>query len=129
MHLSKANHLISINYTMANETVVSTHPIGDEFFGLSSLLIDPITGAFYDRYTNQLYFFKGKFLSAPKFLPQAKLNLNLNSNEIFTWRESFSSVRLLRHDYQSNLASCVRSLLVRNANYHLRVSRTGKLVE
>ena len=58
---AKANHLITINYTMPNETVISTHSIGDEFSGLSSTIIDPITGAFYDRYANELYFFKGRF--------------------------------------------------------------------
>lgn len=45
---------------MPNETVTSVHPIGEEFAGLSSSLLDPITGAFYDRYSNQVFFIKGE---------------------------------------------------------------------
>lgn len=54
--------MITINYTLVNETVTSNQLLGDEFFGLSSTIIDPITGVFYDRYENQIFFFKGKFL-------------------------------------------------------------------
>lgn len=60
--IPQENHLITINYSSINETVTSARPIGDEFPGLSSNLVDPITAAFYDRHTNQIYFFKGKFL-------------------------------------------------------------------
>lgn len=70
----QANHLIAINYTLANETVVSSVPVSDEFPGLVSSLIDPITGAFYDRLTNRLYFFKGKLPNEQLLLPIWRAN-------------------------------------------------------
>lgn len=68
----QANQLITINYTMPNETAVSKQPIGDEFLGLSSTLLDPITGAYYDQVANQIYFFKGE--------PSLRLSSRLSSS-------------------------------------------------
>lgn len=93
--------MITINYTMPNETVVSTHPIGDEFFGLSSTLLDPITAAFYDRYTNEIYFFKGK----------PDLNILARGNELFSSMQ-LPSPPLVRKSYSALLFLSNQSLIL-----------------
>ena len=60
LYLISNDQLIAINYTQANRTQVSSRPLSLEFAGLSSTLVEPITGAFYERHANQLFFFKGK---------------------------------------------------------------------
>jgi len=60
LYLVSSNQLISINYTQANETSVSSRSISEEFPGLSSTPVDPITAAFYERQMNQVFFFKGE---------------------------------------------------------------------
>lgn len=58
----KANNLLKLTFAR-NKTVISRTILDEQFPGLGSTLLEPITGALFDATRNKIYFFKGEFIS------------------------------------------------------------------